>query len=409
MPARRRRSMSSLATPGVLAMLALLAVPAPAGVPAASPIAHVFVIVLENKNFQDTFGPQSAAPYLARELPRQGVLLEQYFATGHYSLDNYLAMISGQAASLETRADCEAFADFHLEGMTGDGQAIGHGCVYPASIRTLADQLDERHRSWRAYLEDMGNDPQREARSCGHPALDATDGTQLAEAPSARVRAGDQYATRHNPFVYFHSIIDSPRCATHVLRLEQLARDLRSIRTTPDFAFIAPNLCSDGHDAPCVNGQPGGLRSIDAFLREWVPRITASPAFRRDGLLVVTFDEGEEEELQQGGGQVLRYPGEHCCNQQPGPNIGSFPQQFRDGNVTAVFEDFGGERTGTVLLSRFLRPGSASKTPFNHYSLLKSIEDIFRLKGYLGYAGQPGLTGFFEAGSDIQVAPRKSR
>jgi hypothetical protein len=45
-------------------------------------------------------------------------------------LDNYIAMISGQAATPQTRNDCQVFQDFALAGMTSDGQAIGNGCVY---------------------------------------------------------------------------------------------------------------------------------------------------------------------------------------------------------------------------------------------------------------------------------------
>ena len=112
-----------------LLLLCVLAVPAAAsaGAPAAGPIDHVFVIVLENQGFETTFGARSEAPYLARTLTRRGVLLEQYFGIGHFSLDNYLAMISGQAASPETRDDCETFADFSASGTTADGQAIGRG------------------------------------------------------------------------------------------------------------------------------------------------------------------------------------------------------------------------------------------------------------------------------------------
>lgn len=72
-----------------------------------------------------------------------------------------------------------------------------------------------------------------------------------------------------------------------------LATDLRSISTRPNLSFIVPNVCNDGHDYPCVN-QPSGknaLADIDTFLQTWVPKITRSPAFKRDGLLVITFDE----------------------------------------------------------------------------------------------------------------------
>ena len=383
-----------------IVMLGLLAVPAVAAPPAAPGlIRHVFVIVLENEGYAVTFRAHSEAPYLATTLVRSGVLLDHYFATGHFSLDNYLAMISGQAATPETRDDCETYADFVATGTTADGQAIGRGCVYPASVRTLADEMDSVHRSWRGYMEDMGNDPAREAASCGHPPLNAVDPTQVAEAPSPRVPAGDQYAARHNPFVYFHSIIDSPACAANVVNLERLTEDLKAEPTTPALAFISPNLCHDGHDAPCVNGEPGGLSSADAFLRRWVPRIMASPAYQQGGLIVITFDEGEAG-IAPGadGGRVETYPGEKCCRQQPGPNLAAFPQTQRDGDATVVFQDYGGDRVGAVLVSPLLRGNVVAATPFNHYSLLRTLEDLFGVGGHLGYAGQPGLVGFFEAG-----------
>src|SRR5262249_41191084 len=146
-------------------------------------------------------------------------LLSEYYGTGHASLDNYIAMLSGQAATPETRNDCSKYADFILTDITPDGQAIGHGCVYPDEIKTLPDQLNAVGKSWRAYMGDMGNDPNRESATCGHPALDSVDRTQSAEAPSPAVPLGDQYASRHNPFVYFHSIIDSPQCETNVVNL----------------------------------------------------------------------------------------------------------------------------------------------------------------------------------------------
>jgi hypothetical protein len=372
----------------------------------ASPIKHVFVIVLENEAYNTAFGPASKAPYLARTLTAQGVLLTQYFGTGHLSVDNYIAMISGQAATPQTSLDCEVYADFKLTGTTEDGQAIGDGCVYPSSIRTLPDQLSAKGKTWRGYMEDMGNDPTREPATCGHPPLNAPDLTQSAEGPSAAIPAGDQYATRHNPFVYFHSIIDSPICTTGVVNLDQLPQDLQSQRSTPNFVFITPNLCNDGHDAPCKNGQPGGLVAADAFLLKWVPLILASPAYRRDGLLIVTFDETEESGVQVSptGASTYSYTGQTCCAEQPGPNLAPFPQSVALGADTYSFQSFGGDHTGTVLLSPFLKPGTISNTPFNHYSLLKSLESIFDTHEYLGYAAQPGLVGFFDgAHSDISV------
>jgi hypothetical protein len=201
-------------------------------------------------------------------------------------------MISGQAATPQTRNDCQVYADFVLTGVTSHGQAIGSGCIYLESIKSLPDQLNSVAKTWRAYMGDMGNDPTRESATCGHPQLNTTDHTQTAEAPSVSVPLGDQYATRHNPFMYFHSIIDSPTCNTNVVNLNQLTVDLSSESSTPDFVFITPSLCDDGHDSPCVNGQPGGLVSADAFLQKWIPIITASHAYQRDGLIVIAFDKG---------------------------------------------------------------------------------------------------------------------
>jgi hypothetical protein len=368
-------------------------------------IRHVFVIVLENEGFDVTFGPNSKAPFLSKTLTAQGVLLRQYFGTGHASLDNYIAMISGQAATPETRNDCFIFADFNLTGITPDGQAMGSGCVYPAAIKTLPDQLKAAGKSWRAYMGDMGNDPQRESATCGHAPLNQVDITESAEAPSPAVPLGDQYAARHNPFVYFHSIIDSPDCNSNVVNLNLLPHDLATESTTPNFVFITPNLCDDGHDGPCKTGQPGGLVSADLFLQKWVPMIMASDAFRRDGLLIINFDEaGATIVPQPGGGFLVNFEGAFCCNEQPGPNLAPFPQSSTIANFTLSFKSYGGDRTGAVLLSPFLKKGTVSDIPFNHYSMLKTIEDIFDLDEHLGYAGQPGLMGFFGCvNSDVEI------
>jgi phosphatidylinositol-3-phosphatase len=404
-------------TPAVIAILiAVLAIIGPCTLPqtaaaqaASAPaarsgqITHVFVITLENEGYDVTFGAKSEAPYLAKTLTSQGALLSQYFGIGHASLDNYLAMISGQAANDETRADCSVFTEFQLTGMMADGQAIGHGCVYPPSIKTLPDQLKAAGKTWRGYMEDMGNNPKRESATCGHPDINAKDATQKAEPPSDEVAAGDQYAARHDPFVYFHSIIDGPDCAANVVSLDRLMQDLATEETTPNFAFITPNLCNDGHDEPCKNHEPGGLVSADKFLQKWVPMIMASPAYRGGGLLIINFDEGEYTiTTDANGGKVYNFVGEACCNEQPGPNLATFPQTIKIGPYTLVVQNFGGDRTGAVLLSPFIKPGTVADTPFNHYSLLKTFEDIFGLD-HLGYAGQQGLLGFFDCTSDVAI------
>jgi hypothetical protein len=334
---------------------------------AMPPIKHVFVIVLENQGFDTTFAPTTRATYLADTLVKQGALLRQYYGIGHFSLDNYIAMISGLGATAQTQIDCPVFVDFVQTGTTSDGQPIGAGCVYPASVKTIANQLDARAYTWRGYMEDMGADETRESSTCGHPAIGRPDSTEWA-------MPADQYATKHNPFMYFHSVIDSPSCKRRVVALQALTKDLESASSTPNFSFITPSLCHDGHDRPCVNGEPGGLESANLFLKHWVPIITESQAFRDDGLLIITFDE------------ALSLDRSSCCGQVPGPNA----RVAQDGM-------FGGGRIGAVLISRFIKPGTVSEVPYNHYSLLKSIEDIFGVD-HLGYARPRSVTPF---GDDV--------
>ncbi|GLQ93003.1 alkaline phosphatase family protein [Dyella acidisoli] len=340
--------------------------------PTQPPIRHVFIIMLENESYPVTFGPQSIAPYLARELPKQGALLPNYYGVGHYSLDNYIAMISGQAPNPATQGDCVAFSEFVPTASKPDenGQLPGAGCVYPKSIHTLANQLTDAGFTWKAYMEDMGKDPARESATCAHPAIGTPDITEHATP-------NDQYAAKHNPFMYFHSIIDKRKyCDSRVVNLEHLTNDLAKIENTANFIYITPNLCHDGHDAPCKNGDAGGLISADAFLRVWVPRILNSQAFKKDGLLIVTFDEGND--------------GKACCNERPlpgGPQPG--------GQIGP-----GGGQIGAVLLSPFIAPGTQSDVEYNHYSLLRTLEDIFGLS-HLGYAQDNQLRTF---SSDVFTA-----
>jgi hypothetical protein len=182
------------------------------------------------------------------------------------------------------------------------------------------------------------------------------------------------------------------------------------VATTPNFTFITPNLCNDGHDSPCVDGAPGGLVSADAFLQKWVPIIMASPAYQQDGLIIINFDESSYSSQAIDTTTTpptlnMIFSGQTCCNQQPGPNV-TFPitQSFPASvshypyDINLVTQSHGGDRTGAVLLSPFIKPGTVSTTPYNHYSMLKSLEDIFQVGGYLGYAAQDGLVSF---GTDI--------
>jgi hypothetical protein len=331
-------------------------------------VGHVFVIILENESAAVTFGDNSPAPYLAHTLPAQGAFVPNYYGTGHLSNDNYISMVSGQAPNPLNQSDCQVFLDFNVVGATvlgPDGQAVGQGCVFPTDVLTVGDQLQAAKLSWKGYMEDMGNDPVRDnGVTCGHPKLNSQDGTQTAAAL-------DNYATRHNPFVYFHSIIDDQaNCDAHVVPLSRLDADISSLASTPNYVFITPSLCHDGHDAPCADAtEPGGLKSADAFLQAWVPRILNSPAFQKDGLLIITFDEAEIDTTNP-----VASDASYCCGELPGPNS----------PLPGIY-GLGGGRVGAVLLSPFIKAGTVTQTPYNHYAMLRSVEDIFGLDP-LGYA-----------------------
>ena len=168
-------------------------------------------------------------------------------------------------------------------------------------------------------------------------------------------------------------------------------------------------LCTGAPGKGCVNGQPGGLTSADRFLQIWAPKILASPAFKQDGLLIINFDESdfatEARSTDPATGKTtitITFEGKACCGQQLGPNVTRPSTQVIP--VTAaleyksVVEGIGGDRIGAVLISPFIKPGTVTDRPYNHYALLKTLEDIFQVGGYLGYANQPGLAPF---GTDI--------
>ena len=138
-------------------------------------IKHVWLIILENKSYDASFTGLNNNTYLWQTLPSQGVLLKNYYGTGHFSLDNYVSLVSGQATQPDTQADCPDYTSFlgsldttgNLFNNSNFGQfasAAGpnaeagtNGCVYPASVPTLFNQLDAAHVSWKGYAQDLGN------------------------------------------------------------------------------------------------------------------------------------------------------------------------------------------------------------------------------------------------------------
>ena len=107
--------------------------PSPARPTYVPPIRHVFVINIENKGYDETWGDAEpgAVPRQARCAPR-ACCSTPTTATAHNSQPNYVAQISGQAPNPQMQADCQMFSAFTSTGPdAGPGQAVGSGCVYP--------------------------------------------------------------------------------------------------------------------------------------------------------------------------------------------------------------------------------------------------------------------------------------
>jgi hypothetical protein len=428
-------------------------------------IQHVLVIELENQNYAMTFGPASPAKYLNSKLLKRGELIVRYFATSHASLGNYLSQVSGQGSTEALNNDCidvESLSHPPLRGRFTDirpgndaadvvsfpGQVVGDGCVFPSpsanrhGALTIGDQLDALasqragapvQLNWRGYAEDMGDYPARDygtadllgGTDCAHPPVGGVDLSNTAAA-------NDQYATRHNPFMYFHSVIDdSERCNAHVVPLGKLAlgsrgtldqfqghlfEDLRRTDTTPRFMFVTPNLCNDAHDPICVGpnvertrdaagNNIGGMVAADLWLKHWMPMIFDSPAYRNGSMLIVlTFDEAEFDDSR-----ACESVDPSACRSPLGPNLNNpgfsavIALTRHQQRPTKPFSYPGGGQVGAVLFNnRFIRPGTINtRGQYNHFSALRSYEDLLGITtggddglGHLGFAALKGLQPF---------------
>jgi hypothetical protein len=140
------------------------------------------------------------------------------------------------------------------------------------------------------------------------------------------------YKQKHNPFIYYDNVRTNPARCSQIVPFTQFAADTQA-NALPDFAWITPNMCNDMHDCSVSAG--------DTWLKTWVPTILQSPAWKDNGVLFITFDEGQTTA--------------GCC-----------------GNAA-------GGRIATLVISPLGRPGFVSETPYTHYSLLRTIESAWGL------------------------------
>jgi hypothetical protein len=284
--------------------------------PEAGPVKHVFLISLASPGYEAAFGTSSQMPYLSATLRQQGVLLTNYSLLDEASLANGFAALGGQAPTAASEADCPEYEK----------------CLFPVETLSLADQLTTGRFTWHAYLGDMA-DAEGKPGNCVHPEPDA------AEAPPT-----GGYAAELNPFVYFHSLLDLGDCAANDVPLSDLPGDLSKPDDTANLSYIAPNLCESGFRGQCPEGTPDGPAAADAFLERAVPEILSSPAYKQDGLVIVSFG---------------------AVDPTPPPDPAAAPADPL--------------KVGGLLISPLLTPGGTDGAPYTPYSLLRSIDELFGL------------------------------
>ena len=158
-----------------------------------------------------------------------------------------------------------------MTGVTADGQAIGRGCVYPASVKTLADQLNASGKTWRAYMEDMGNDPAREATTCGHPA--AQHHGHDTERRSAVGGGTARRPVRRAPQSLRLLPLDHRLAAVRrdVVNLNQFPLDLNQKRRRRTSSSSRRTSATTATTPTATTASPAGSCRPTPSCRQWVP------------------------------------------------------------------------------------------------------------------------------------------
>ncbi len=412
--------------------------------PKLPPVKHVFLIVLADQAYAQTFGPESPAPYIAHTLEHQGELLVRFYGVAHEELADEVALISGLGPTPQTAADCPTFNDIVPGQADSKGQYTGNGCIYPKTAETVGEQLTAKGLTWKVYAEGLGDVSAAAASSgvggggssgapkaipCWHPEFGAAD-------PTSQAPLRDTFATFRDPFTYFDGVLHSPECTHDDVGIEGLASDLKSAKDTPALSYIVPDLCHDGRPTPCAPGAPSGLPAAEAFLRRVVPEILASPAYHKGGLLIITTDQapttGEYADSSSCCMQP-RFPAPALPTTPVGtpnaaattptssaapaagpptttgtattapPSPSSSPPTTTPATTTQAtttpaastpaidLPPKGGGQVGALLISPFVKPATFDQEPFNDFSLLRTIENLFGLPP-LGYTATRGLS-----------------
>jgi hypothetical protein len=311
--------------------------------------AHILVIVEENKNYEQLTDAR-IAPNFARLAKTYGEAT-QFFGEVHPSEANYVALLGGDTFGIH---DDDAFychaglADQLCEFANEPGYA-DHTVKSPH----LGEQLVGRGLSWKGYYENLPS-PGSLKPNAGIPGRD--DGTRKTAF----------YASKHSGFINFASVQQDPGRAGRIVGFDQLDADLKADRL-PSFALVVPNQCNEMHGLKGPGLPPGCsaedvpalIRRGDKVLAGIVKKVQATRAWRSSDnfAIVVTFDEG--------AGKTR----EGCCGVTP-----DAPSNFGGGHIP------------TIVIANHGPRAVSDATPYNHYSLLRTIEDAFGIDEHLGHA-----------------------
>lgn len=321
---------------------------------------HIFVIIDENKGYNQLMGNPEWTPVIHRLATQYG-LASDFYAEAHSSEGNYIAMLGGDTFGIH---DDDAF--YCRAGLKDADCANSRNAGYAnhdLTARSLMDQLSARGLTWKAYLENLPAPGSLVTRwpTPDHP---------VPGVPN------ELYAAKHNAFVNFRSVNSAPlpERAKHLVSFAQLGRDL-AVNTLPNYAQIIPNQCNDMHGlsgpgipADCRGtDDPALIRRGDAEIGLIVGAIMHSKAWSgpSNTAIVITFDETSKSESYFGA--------QGCCGYDP-----------------HSVANFGGGHIMTIVVTNHGPRHVVDPTPYNHYSLLRTAEAAFGMNEYLGQAANSG-------------------
>ena len=302
---------------------------------------HVFVIVMENHSYHDLMD-ENDVPYLHHLATHYG-LATSYYGVTNPSVGDRVALLSGETAGTE----------------------LPHSKTTGLSQKNLVDQLSVHHLSWGAFYQ--------------HSRLSSS------QNPVYRYKEG------HSTFLRFQDIASNPNRTSHLHPLRDLSTALSS-NTVPNFVWISPNSIGNMEGGYRSPGQftfqgagPGGSTTADSqleqggntFLKTWIPKIMNSRAWHQGhNAIFIAFDETSYDASMPQDGYWLSHKG---VAGSPiiaaGTNLSGNSHFLFPGGM-----DGGGHTLAMVLTNHAHHV--VSSTPYNEYSILKTIEAGWHL-GYL--------------------------